>query len=109
VVMLLQAHIRLAALSDESAALESRIAELRDVQARLEIQSESAFNMEEVEQTARTVIGMIKADSDQVSYLRSTSQDVAVILEAGRKEPTLWTRLGAFFESLEAYFAAVPT
>ena len=109
VVMLLQAHIRLAAVSDEAAALESRIAELRAAQARLEIQSESAFNMEEVEQTARTVIGMIKADSDQVSYLRSTSQDVAVILEAGRREATVWTRLGAVLEKIEAYFAAVPS
>jgi len=109
VVMLLQAHIRLAAVSDEAAALETRIAELRAVRARLEIQSESAFNMEEVEQTARTVIGMIKADSDQVSYLRSTSQDVAVILEAGRREATVWSRLNGFFERIGAYFAAVPS
>ncbi len=89
-VLLLQSYSRLTALSDEAAALENRIAELRSEQSRLEIECESAFNMEEVEQTAHTVIGMVKADSDQVAYLRSTAEDVAVILDADlAREPLL--------------------
>lgn len=88
-VLLLQSYSRLTALSDESARLESRISALKEERSRLEIACESAFNMEEVEQTAHTVIGMVKADTDQVIYLRSTAEDVAVILEPGRTEKPL--------------------
>lgn len=81
VVILLSSYIRMTAVADEAAAIESRIAELQEAHARLELQAESAFDMEQVEQTARTVIGMVKAESDQVTYLRSTSEDYAVILD----------------------------
>lgn len=88
-VMLLQTHMELTAVSNETAILEDTIAELRDENSRLEIECESVFNMEEVEQTAHSVIGMVKADADQVTYLRSTSEDVAVIMDPPAEETTL--------------------
>ena len=88
-VMLLQSYMDLTAISNESAELEKRAAVLREENSRLEIECESAFNMENVEQTARDVIGMVKADADQVTYLRSTSEDVAMVMEAPVEETAL--------------------
>lgn len=102
-VTLLQAYTRLAVISDEAAALESHIAELEADRSRLEIACESAFNMEEVEQTAQSVIGMVKADSDQVAYLRSTAQDVAVILGKEPAEAPLLDRAAGMLRRLLSY------
>ncbi len=102
-VLLLQAHTQLTAISSEAARLEDRIAELQAAHSRLEIQCESAFNMEEVEQTARTTIGMIKADSDQAVYLRSTTEDLAVILDPNRKPAGLLKRLERFLDRISSY------
>ena len=106
VVLLLQAHTRLTAISSEAARLETRIAELRADRDRLEIQCESAFNMEEVEMTARTAIGMIKADSDQAVYLRSTTEDLAVVLDPNRKPASLLKRLERFLDRVAAYLGS---
>jgi cell division protein FtsL len=103
-VLLLQAHTRLTAVSSEAARLESRIYALQAERSRLEIQSESVFNMEEVEQKARTSIGMIKADTDQAVFLRSTTEDVAVILSAEGKRDTLLRRVGKLIRRIEAFF-----
>ncbi|MBR3554387.1 MAG: hypothetical protein IKN89_00615 [Oscillospiraceae bacterium] len=102
-VLLLQAHTRLTAVSSEAAHLESRIAELQADRARLEIQCESAFNMEEVEQTARATIGMIKADTDQAIYLRSTTEDLAVVLDPNRRPSNLLKRLERFLDRVAEY------
>ena len=103
-VLLLQAHTRLTAISSEASRLETRIADLEAERARLQIRSESAFHMDEVEQTARTVIGMIKADADQAVYLRSTSEDVAMILSTEGQGPALLRRARDFFRRVQAYF-----
>ena len=102
-VLLLQAHTRLTAVSSEAARLESRISQLQAAHARLEIQCESAFNMEDVELTARATIGMIKADNDQAVYLRSTTEDLAVILDPNRKPSGLLKRLERFLDRTAEY------
>ncbi len=102
-VLLLQSYTRLTAISSEAARLETRIAELQAAHARLEIECESAFNMEEVEQTARSTIGMIKADTDQAVYLRSTTEDLAVILDPDRKPASLLKRVERLWDRLAAY------
>ena len=102
-VLLLQAYTRLTAVSSEAARLETRIAQLQAAHARLEIQCESAFNMEEVEQTARTTIGMIKADTDQAIYLRSTTEDLAVVLDPDRKPANLLKWLERLWDRAAVY------
>ena len=102
-VLLLQSYTRLTAISSEAARLETRISELQAVRSRLEIQCESAFNMEEVEQAARSTIGMIKADTDQAVYLRSTTEDLAVILDPNRKPATLLRRVERLWDRVAAY------
>ena len=104
-VLLLQAHSRLAAVSNEAAHLEKRIASLEAERARLEIESGSAYNMEEVEKTATTALGMIKADADQAVFLRSTTEDTAVILSAEGGGNPLWRNIREFFRRLGEYFA----
>ena len=103
-VLLLQAYTRLTAVSSEAAHLETRIAQLQAAHARLEIQCESAFNMEEVEQTARTTLGMIKADTDQAVYLRSTTEDLAVVLDPNRKPAGVLKKLERLWDRVTAYF-----
>ena len=88
-VMLLRSYMDLTAISNETANLEKQVAELRSENSRLEIECESVFNMEEVEQTANSVIGMVKADADQVIYLRSTSEDMAMVMDPAAGETTL--------------------
>ena len=88
-VMLLRSYMDLTAMSNETAKLEKQVTELREKNSRLEIECESVFNMEEVEQTARSIIGMVKADADQVTYLRSTSEDVAMVMDPPVGESTL--------------------
>ena len=102
-VLLLQSYTRLTAISSEAARLETRISELQAARSRLEIQCESAFNMEEVEQAARSTIGMIKADTDQAVYLRSTTEDLAVILDPNRKPATLLRRVERLWDRVAAY------
>ena len=102
-VLLLQSYTRLTAISSEAARLETRITELQAARSRLEIQCESAFNMEEVEQAARSTIGMIKADTDQAIYLRSTTEDLAVILDPNRKPATLLRRIERLWDRVAAY------
>ena len=105
-VLLLQAHTRLTAVSGEAAHLEARIASLQAEHARLEIRCESAFNMEEVELTARTTIGMIKADTDQAIYLRSTTEDLAVVLDPNRKPASVLKRLERLWDRVAEYLGA---
>lgn len=101
-VLLLKSYIQLTALSQESAALETRIAQLQEEQTRLEIAYESTFDMAQVEQQAKAELGMVKAGTEQVSYIRSSSGDVAVILQqdsgAGHVE-----KARSFLEKMLAY------
>lgn len=101
-VLLLRSYIQLTALSQESAELESRIAQLQEEQTKLEIVYESTFDMAQVEQIAKADLGMVKAGTEQVSYIRSSSGDVAVILQeesgVGRVE-----KARSFLEKVLAY------
>lgn len=101
--LLLQTYIQLTALSAESAQLETRIAALQENRARLEIQYESAFNMAEVEQYAKTHLGMVKADSEQISYIHNRSGDRAVVLHTPAGEAGPLDRVTAFFQRIKAY------
>lgn len=101
--MLLQSYMALTAISNETSNLEKQVAELREENARLEIECESVFNMEEVEQTAHSIIGMVKADADQVTYLRSTSEDVAMVMDPPADETTLEKSAG-FLRRILAHF-----
>ena len=102
-VMLLRTNMQLTAVSNETAKLEAQITKLKEENSRLEIACESVFNMEEVEETAESVIGMVKADADQVTYLRSTSEDVAMIMDPPTGETTLEKSAG-FFRRILAFF-----
>ncbi len=103
-LLLLRSYSRLTALSAESAAMESRITELKAEQKRLEVLSESAYNMEEVEQKARSVYGMIKADGEQFVYLHDTAEDVAVILDRDAVSSDFAGRFLTALEKVKAYF-----
>lgn len=102
-VLLLRSYMDLTAISNETANLEKQVSALRSEHSRLEIECESVFNMEEVEQTAKSVIGMVKADADQVMYLRSTAEDVAMVMDPPAGESALEKSAG-FFRRLLARF-----
>ncbi len=58
-VALLMARARITALYDECSTLADTITELADEHARLTIEYESLYSLEEIEDYARNVLGMV--------------------------------------------------
>ena len=71
----------------------------------INITGSADIGLEEVEQAARSTIGMIKADTDQAVYLRSTTEDLAVILDPNRKPATLLRRMERLWDRMAAYLS----
>ena len=104
-VFALMAQIQLTAVSDETAQLETKLAELETEQTRLLIDYESAFNLTEIEEYAIGTLGMQKPRSDQIYYIEGGAPDKAVILETAQtEEPGLFDRIGEFLSGLGEYF-----
>jgi cell division protein FtsB len=100
-IKLLNSYISLTRLSNESAQLELQITEMEKKQAKLEIQYESAFNLEQVEKYAMAELGMVKAGNEQKVYVNNRLDDKAVILSNARPAPT--DKFKAFLGSLLVY------
>lgn len=80
-VLTLIAQIQLVNISDESAALEAQIAELKEERDKLTIEYETVFNLKDVEEYAVGVLGMQEPTDEQIYYLTGVSSaDKAVIV-----------------------------
>lgn len=70
----LMAQARLVAVSNETVAELERVDELRDLQARLQIEYAQAFDLAELERYAREELGMRAPSADQIIYTDSSRE-----------------------------------
>ncbi len=104
-VFVLLARLQLTEISDETARIESRIADLSEVEARLKIEYEKTFNLTEIEKYATKKLGMIRQGSDSVTFLSMTNVDRAEILVPEETENTgFLSGFKDFLSSLLEYF-----
>ena len=101
-ILLLQSHVKLTELSNEAALFEGKIADLKVKQARLEIDYEKAFDLEEVEAYAMAELGMVKAGNEQIVFINNTLDDKAVILNPNGVT-SLTSKVKTFFSNIIAY------
>lgn len=104
VLIMLSKQIELTGISDEAVGLESRIDELKQEKSRLHILYESTFDMESVENYAKNVLGMVKADGDQSSYIRSAKDDQVQALEKNGTDGGFGAELKNIWNSIRSIF-----
>lgn len=103
-VALLMSYIELNTLAGESYELREQLEVLEDAETRLLIEYESTFRLDEVEEYAINMLGMVRADSDQVKYLDNRAEDQAVVLAQNNVSVGFSARLKSFFTSIAEYF-----
>jgi hypothetical protein len=77
---LILSYIELNSIADETYKVNQEIVNLQDERTKLKIQYESTFKLDQIEQYATNIIGMVPADSSQIRYLNDQAEDQAVIL-----------------------------
>lgn len=103
-IFTLMAKIQLTAITDQSVALESTLAELKIEQARLQIEYESAFNLTEIEEYATRELGMQRPREEQIFYLQGSAPDKAVVIENTQEEKGFFDRLYEMLDFIGEYF-----
>lgn len=86
----------------DCAALEARIEELTDRRARLIIEAEGEFQLQELEKYARDTLGMAYPRPEQVIYISVRESDSARILQ--REPEGKIQRLTGLIDRLMAYY-----
>ena len=102
-VLIVLSHISLSDVSEQTVALTAQMEELTAAEAKLQIQYESAFDLNEVERYAMSELGMVKAGEHQVRYITNEVADKAVILEV-EDDGGLLGALQRFFDRISEYF-----
>lgn len=100
-VLVLVAEIQLTQITDETSRLETKIKELGVQEARLKIEYESTFNLNEIEEYATKKLGMVRKSSDNMYFLEETDTDRAVILENEK------TTDNGFFDGLKSFLTSL--
>ena len=103
-VALLMSYIELNTLSNQSYELSSELTELQAEEARLVIEYESTFRLDEVEEYAVNMLGMTRADSDQIKYLDNRTEDKAVVLDGNGAASGLGAKLKSLLTTIAEYF-----
>ena len=79
-ILMLLVRVQLTSVTNETAAIEAEIVEMRAQNARLLIGYESAFKLSEIEKYAVHELGMQRPRQEQMYYLESFAPDKAVVL-----------------------------
>lgn len=104
-VLVLMAYIGYTDAAAETMEYKNRIETLSEEERRLTIAYEQAFNISEVDDYARNVLGMDKPSRDQVGTAGTGSYDRAVIYDqSSTNDSTAIKGLFAFLASLTEYF-----
>lgn len=103
-VALLMSYIELNTIANESYELSSELAELQAEETRLMIAYESTFQLDEIEEYAVNMLGMVRADNGQIKYLDNRAEDQAVIISDTGANSGVSASLKSFFTAIAEYF-----
>jgi cell division protein FtsL len=103
-VFVLLAHVRYNEITSETIRLQARLDELTELERKLMIEYEKAFDIIDVEQYATNVLGMSKPDESQISVVKTTADDKAVVVSREKHETQRPESIVTFLASLVSYF-----
>jgi len=103
-VALLMSYVELNTLANQSYELREELEALQIEETKLQIAYESTFRLDEVEEYATNMLGMVRAGNDQVKYLSNRAEDQAVILDTNSVETGISASLKSLFTTIAEYF-----
>ncbi len=103
-VSLLMSYIELNTIANEHYELKEQLEVLQVEETKLQIEYESTFRLDEVEEYATNMLGMVRADNDQIKYLSNRAEDQAVMLAASNVETGVSASLKSLFTTIAEYF-----
>lgn len=103
-IALLMSYIELNTIANESYELSEELEALQVEETRLMIDYESTFQLDEVEEYAANMLGMVKADNGQIKYLDNRAADQAVVLSEESANTGMSAKFKSFFTAIAEYF-----
>lgn len=103
-ILVLLAYVSYNEVSYETVQLQSKLDELNEQERKLRIAYEDAFDVNEVEEYATTVLGMSKPSEDQISTVETMAEDKITILGSDDADDSELGGLATFLASLMEYF-----
>ena len=103
-VSLIMSYIELNTIANESYELKETLEVLQIEETRLQIEYESTFRLDEVETYATNMLGMVRADGDQIKYLSNRAEDKAVVVDTNNVETGFSAGMKSLFTTIAEYF-----
>ena len=103
-VALIMSYIELNVLANQSYELKGELETLQIEETRLLIEYESTFQLDEVEEYATNMLGMVRADNDQIKYLDNRAEDRAVVVSESVNGTGFSAKMKSFFTAVAEYF-----
>lgn len=103
-ILLIMSYTELNTISDRTHTLAVQMDELKLQETKLKIDYESTFKLDEVEEYASNMLGMVKAESGQVKYLNDRAGDQAVVISDGGAGSGFMAKLKSLLTSVSEYF-----
>jgi hypothetical protein len=103
-ILVLLAYVSYNEVSYETVQLQAQLDELNEQERVLRIAYEGAFDVNEVEEYATTVLGMSKPSEDQISTLETMAEDKITVIGSDDAEDSKLGGLATFLASLMEYF-----
>jgi len=103
-VALLMSYIELNTIANESYELKEKLEVLQIEETKLQIEYESYFRPDDIEEYATNMLGMVRADNDQIKYLSNRAEDQAVMMAGSNVETGISASLKSLFTTIAEYF-----
>jgi hypothetical protein len=104
VVFCLFNYVQFAGVSAEVSQLGEELIEYREEGSKLLINYEKTFDINEVEDYATNILGMVKPDSEQKQVIMTAAEDRAEIIVPEKSEISFISGLSSFLASVVEYF-----
>lgn len=102
--LILLSYVSLAEISQKSVELTNELSTLKTEETRLQLDYESAFDLNEIEAYAINILGMTKAGENQVYYIQRSAGDQAIVLDTEQNESGILNSLSTLLTTLAGYF-----